>query len=102
MVSEVRRLHSTEQKARLSLVLGNPSSESIARLSVRMISVLACAFLLIATLSKVYVDWLPCGIPSMFKARKDSLEPKKYSHNAHHNEAPLASKMLLSLYYFGL
>ena len=60
------------------------------------------AFLLIATLSKVYADWLPCGIPSMFKARKDSLEPKQYSHNAHHNEAPFASKMLLSLYYFGL
>ena len=34
MVSEVRRLHSTEQRARLSLVLGNPSSEPIARLSV--------------------------------------------------------------------
>ena len=59
-------------------------------------------FLLIATLSKVYADWLPWGIPSMFKARKDSLEPKQYSHNAHHNEAPFGSKMLLSLYYFGL
>ena len=45
---------------------------------------------------------MPWGIPSMFKARKDSLEPKQYSHNAHHNEAPLASKMLLSLYYCGL
>ena len=38
----------------------------------------------------------------MFKARKDSLEPKQYSHTAHHNEAPFASKMLLSLYYFGI